>query len=115
MKPLNPIFGEPWGAYDAAPRVLVPVGQPCLWCTVLFIPGDQGHMSPYGKADGTVGVGHWHRECMLRSRRGSIAHTRGECSCAGGADLHPGTPAARRADAIATWNEWHRLTPGRPV
>lgn len=101
----NPYFGEPWDSpfCDTAPHADTPVGEPCGFCTLPILDGEQGVITPAVLADGVPGRVPWHRECWLRQIVGSPSHLRGTCTChRGGVDVRPQTPAERRAEAAAS-------------
>lgn len=106
----NPYFGEPWDSpfCDEAPRADTPAGEPCGFCSVLFEDGDQGIITPAVLEGGQPGIVAFHKECFLRMSVGSPFHQLGRCSCHGGANFDPQTPAERRAEALATWDLWHQ-------
>lgn len=104
-------FGDPWWGYVCYDddgrlmeenRVPFPEGQPCLLCGEAFAPGDSGEMTVAFTADGAAREAYIHKECMMRSVVGSVAHLEGRCICHGG---EPGSAPVRtlREDALATW------------
>lgn len=102
-------FGEPWlsgvcydddGRLKEEMRKPFPAGESCLYCTEAFADGDSGQAMPMCLADGTAGIRHVHKECMLREVVGSMAHLGHRCSCYGG-NAH----GTSREDAIEVW-EW---------
>jgi hypothetical protein len=109
-------FGE-WNdaplAEDGEP-VPTPDSAVCGWCEDGIRPGDAGVVMAHVTAAGTAAEIPWHRECLARSTLGSVAHQTGTCSCGGGDNPDPATPAERHADALAAWNHWNRngYTPG---
>lgn len=77
-------FGPtPWNPH--LERTEIPVGSPCDWCTEVFTAEDLGLVLPYLTADGLDRTC-YHRECMLRSVIGSVAHQQQRCSCFRGPD-----------------------------
>lgn len=114
---MNAYFGEDWDvpATEGQPHVDTPVGVPCGYCTIPIEGGDRGFMigcvrldaerQPYGSLEP------WHRECLMRSTVGSVAHLDGRCTCHGGPGGEgPQTPAEVRAEAIEVWG---RIASGR--
>lgn len=80
-------FGDPWGpAHDEPDRIVpAPIGRPCLHCGELIEAGDQGIIAGHVKYDdqgqATGSYEPQHRECVLRSVFGSVAHIQRKCSC----------------------------------
>lgn len=111
----NPYFGEPWDSpmfddeADAPPRADTPVGEHCGFCTMAICEGDQGIITPAILAGGQPGTVPWHKECLLRQTVGSPFHQLGKCSCHGGENFDPQSPAERRAEALAAWDLWHQI------
>jgi len=72
----------------------------CLFCDEPVTPGDLA--VPIN--DGTTLV---HRECMLRTVLGSVAHQKHRCSCYGGdeGDDPALTPRENARSAVAFWRE----------
>lgn len=102
------VFGGSWtadGGHDVA--VPTPVGQPCLWCGEPIAEGDQGQVMPVVQGDGRGAVLRpAHRECVLRSVMGSVAHMEGRCSCFGGDDpddVDGGSGWRREGLALDAW------------
>jgi hypothetical protein len=103
-------FGNDWGDAPLAKeseRVPTPDNAVCAWCEDDIRPDDTGVMMAHTTAAGTATVKPWHRECLARSTLGSAAHQSGTCTCQGGDNPNPVTPAERHADALAAWNHWN--------
>lgn len=66
-------FGEPWPhpdfraevCSDDADRVEVPIGEICLWCDQIIVPGDQGVEIPMSLEGLVVTLGAYHVRCFL--------------------------------------------------
>jgi hypothetical protein len=97
-------------SHPELPRVEVPIGKACGWCSEVFAAEDVGVFIPHvgalpnyvgpppvdlddapkelflsGEA-GPIAEGNaiaYHRECFMRQVVGSVAHQKGTCSCAG--------------------------------
>lgn len=82
------------------------MGEPCGFCALPFEEGDQGILTPAILEGGRAGSVGFHRECFMRQAVGSPLHQLGRCSCHGGEDFRPQTPAERRAEALAAWDLW---------
>lgn len=104
-------FGEPWPSgvcYDDDGRLIeemrkpFPAGETCPFCEEPLdeAADDSGQAMPFHGE--TSAVRHIHKECMLRSVVGSLAHLRGQCSCHGGDQGGPQVTA--RQDALAVWD-----------
>jgi hypothetical protein len=88
---MNVWFGTDWGApvCQSTPRVAVPVGAPCLWCTEPIAAEDSGIGMPMMESEGNVLVAvqaFEHVECFIRQIIGSVGHQLKVCSCFGGND-----------------------------
>lgn len=105
----NPLFGD-WGnspRAQEAPRVDIPVGEPCMYCKEAIQEGDVGEMMPLylGHHDHDGGGQGWtaeavHRECLVLH---IIGHQVGVCNCTDYAgiegDRARAIECARRLDA----------------
>jgi len=108
-------FGEPWPSgvcYDDDGRLReemrkpFPTGEICLYCDVCFdeAAGDAGQAMPVYTIEGGAEVRHGHRECMLRTAVGSLAHLEGRCRCSGAPDPDSDDLGmTRRQEALAVW------------
>jgi hypothetical protein len=76
----------------------------CVWCKEVILPEERIENMPLVQT---------HRECVIRSIFGSIAHIRHECSCYGGnktdEDLLPGL--TRREHARLAFVEFSKNPP----
>lgn len=102
------IFGTLWDvpACDGADIVETPVGDACGHCTLPITAGDRGYIIPKPLPDDSWQPEPWHRECFFRRTYGSLAHIRGEGTCASGHDdavNAPRSPEELRAEALAVW------------
>lgn len=81
-------FGERWDApaFEDAPEIPVPAGEPCLGCEEEIALDDSGITMPYVSSTEEASRGAYHIECYLRSILGSVAHLEKRCSCYGGTD-----------------------------
>jgi hypothetical protein len=61
-------FGEPWGARynENAPRVPVPDGEVCPYCSKTIRPTDSGVSIPCLLEDGFADTLSYHRLCFIR-------------------------------------------------
>lgn len=62
-------FGPAWDApvCEDTPQAPVPVGQPCLACSLPIEEDDQGFLIPYAPETGYPHLAPWHRSCFLAS------------------------------------------------
>lgn len=102
-------FGEPWWSYvcyDETGKLIedmrkpFPAGESCLLCGEQLdeAAGDSGKAMP-GPAAGQVS--HAHKECLLMTTVGSLAHHEGHCHCQGGDGHVPGM--THRQEAVEVW------------
>lgn len=110
-------FGQSWDApmFDDLPiEVDPPIGVPCAYCAEKVQLGDQGVMltrlrvRPDGKPVG--GEEPMHRECLILSTVGSVAHLEGRCGTCCGGDPGPDDPLSLREQgrAALAWLERYR-------
>lgn len=112
-------FGPTWPSevcYDGdrlreEMRKPFPAGESCLWCKEPLdeAAGDAGQALPVYP----TGIGHVHKECMLRQVLGPVAHLERQCTCyitdpdtpvPGPAAARPGeAEMTERQEALAVW------------
>ena len=106
-------FGPPWPTAelrapvcsDDRQRMVTPVGEPCLYCTLPIIDGDRGQELPhveYDESNLSVKVVYAHIECLFAQVVGGPAHLQGLCSCQGGHE-DPDLGMSPRQAALWVW------------
>jgi hypothetical protein len=71
-----------------------PLYPECPWCEEPVLPSEP-------QADTNDGDLIWHKECLLRTMVGSVAHQQERCTCYGGTEDDPPGLSRRQAAAAA--------------
>jgi hypothetical protein len=89
----------------------------CIFCEEPIVEGDRRF--PIGvmrleNEEPRIGVGHVHRECMMRQTLGGVGHHLGKCHCPGGSGEFEDPPEmTKREAAIAAVQVWESRRHGR--
>lgn len=109
----NQWFGRSWGApiCEAENYAETPVGEPCLRCREVILPGDSGMITLFMRADGSS-LQPQHLACFMRGIVGGLNHLRGCCTCCGGTE-EPDPPGMTTREAAEAALQYWQANAGR--